>query len=133
MNIGHFAGRIGRNAEIRHTPNGKSVANFSLAVDVRKNGQKETLWVACAIWGERGEKLAQYLTKGASVAVSGEIDVRTYDGKEGTKAELSCNVREITLMGGNRDEQRTERAEGRPAPRQQQLPERDPIEDDVPF
>lgn len=102
-----IAGRIGRDAETRHTGSGKAVTNFSVAVDEYAGaGERNTLWVSCAMWGERGEKLAQYLAKGASVTVSGNAGVRTYEGKDGTRAEMTLNVREITLQGGKESGQR---------------------------
>ena len=101
MNTWTIAGRIGRDAETRHTGSGKAVTNFSVAVDEYAGaGERNTLWVSCAMWGERGEKLAQYLVKGASVTVSGNAGVRTYEGNAGTRAEMTMNVREITMQGG---------------------------------
>ena len=99
MNLATFAGRIGRDAEVRQT-NKDSVTGFSLAVDVGYGDSKRTLWVACSMWGTRGEKVAPYLTKGSSVTVSGDVDIRQYDGKDGTpKAELTLNVQRLTLQG----------------------------------
>ena len=131
MNYGHFAGRLGRDAESRATPNGKSVCNFSIGVDTGWGENKKTLWVGCALWGERGEKLAQYLTKGTAVAVAGDIDIRTYQAKDGTtKAELTCNVQKVTLLGGG--EQKAKVA--KPAPAAQAVPVADAdFNDDIPF
>jgi single-strand DNA-binding protein len=102
MNQGTFAGRLGRDADLRQgdTP-AKSVANFSVAVDVGWGDKKRTLWIACAVWGERAEKLAQYLTKGTSVTVSGDVDLRQYEKRDKTAgAELTLNVQRLTLQGG---------------------------------
>lgn len=103
---GTFAGRLGRDADLRQTPAGKSVCNFSVAVDKRNGQDKVTMWIDAAIWEKRAEALAQYLTKGTPVVISGEIGIRQYQAKDGTeKAALTCNVREITLMGsGTREE-----------------------------
>jgi single-strand DNA-binding protein len=135
MNTGHFAGRIGQAAEIRHTPGGNVVAGFSLAVDVRKGGEKQTLWIDCSIWGDRAEKLAPYLTKGASVAVAGDVGVRTYEKRDGTHAaSITCNVRDLTLLGGGRDQEASEdrpRAQAPQRQAQQQPP--DLGTDDIPF
>lgn len=133
MNQAHFAGRIGRPAELRHTPNGKAVAGFSLAVDERKGGEKSTLWIDCSVWGDRAEKLAGYLTKGTCIAVAGEVGVRTYEARDGgTKSALTCNVRELTLLGGG--ERTTERApEPRHTPRAPVVPVHDTLDDDIPF
>lgn len=132
MNNATFTGRIGRDAESRATPSGKQVVNFSLAVDERRGGEKSTLWVSCAIWGERGEKLAQYLTKGAVVSVSGPVRVESYTAKSGEAASKLClMVNDISLHGGNRDDQ----APSKPAPRAAPKPTAadDPFDDDIPF
>lgn len=105
MNVGTFAGRLGRDADLRQgdTPQ-KSVCNFSVAVNVGWGEKKRTLWVGCAIWGERAEKLAQYLTKGSAVTVSGDVDLRTYEKKDKTQgAEITCNVQRLTLQGGGQE------------------------------
>lgn len=97
------AGRVGKDAETRNTQGGEKVTSFSLAVDVRKGREKETAWVSCTIWGDRGEKVAPYLTRGTSVAVSGDLHVRQYEsqGKAGVSTE--CRVVNLTLLGGRQD------------------------------
>ncbi len=108
MNTAQFAGRLGRNADLRKgdTPS-KSVCNFSIAVNVGFGEKKRTLWVGCALWGERAEKLAQYLIKGSAVSVSGDVDLRQYDKKDGTAgAEITCNVQRLTLQGGGESGER---------------------------
>ena len=104
MNNATFAGRIGCDAELRHTQNGDQVVSFSLAVDeyAGKN-ERRTLWVDCSMWGKRAESLAQYLVKGASVAVSGQVGIRTYESRGETRPVLTLRVSELTLMGGKSD------------------------------
>ena len=80
-----LAGRLGRDAELRSTRDGKAVCNFSVAVDVRRGQEKSTTWVECTIWEKRAEALAQYLTKGTAVAVAGELSVRQYDKRDGSR------------------------------------------------
>lgn len=135
MNQAHFAGRIGRPAELRHTPNGKAVAGFSLAVDERKGGEKSTLWIDCSVWGDRAEKLAGYLTKGTCIAVAGEVGVRTYEARDGsTRSTLTCNVRELTMLGGKRDaDAAPQHSEPRHTPRAPVVPVHDTLDDDIPF
>lgn len=100
MNSFTIAGKIGRDAEVRYTDGGRSVTNFSVAVNRYK---KEVMWVRVAVWGEYGESISQYLTKGTSVAVQGELDVRTYESDGGTKVSIDLNGRQVTLLGGNQD------------------------------
>lgn len=142
MNNATFAGRIGRDAELRSTRDGKSVANFSLAVDeYAGQNERKTLWVDCSMWGERAAKLAQYLTKGTPVAVSGQVGIRTYESNGETRAALTLRVSEVTLLGGRADgnDREGERTRQQNTQRQQrtqetrQAPPADDFEDDIPF
>ncbi len=133
MNTGTFAGNIGRDAETKNVGQ-NIVTNFSVAVNTGFGDKKATLWVACALWGDRGPKLAQYLTSGTKVAVSGDIDVRAYAAKDGSpKAEMTCNVQRVTLQGSRGDGQRTSEDVARSdPPKAAALPD-DDFNDPVPF
>lgn len=102
MNSCNFIGRIGRDAVVRHTASGKSVTGWSLAVDSGFGDNKTTVWLDCSLWGERGGKLAEYITKGAQLGVSGEIGTREHEGK----TYITLNVRDVTLIGRQRGEPR---------------------------
>lgn len=116
-----IAGNIGKDAVLREA-GGTSVAGFSVAVESREKGEKITTWFDASMWGKRAEGLAQYLTKGTKVAVSGEFGTREYDGK----TYLTVNASEITLMGGGQ-ERREEQ------PRQEHQQDRQLDEDAIPF
>lgn len=137
MNTGTFAGYLGRDAELRNTPAGHSVLNFSVGVTVGWGDNQKTLWVGCAMWGDRGEKLAPYLLKGKPVCVSGDIDLRTYETRDGKAgAELTLNVQRVTLMGGNKQND-GQRGTDRPV-RQERTGEPakaapEDFDDDIPF
>lgn len=104
MNCCTFAGRLGRDAEVRHTQSGQSVTGFAIAVDeYAGKGERRTLWVDCSMWGERGEKLAAYLTKGAAVAVSGQVGIQTFDGRNGPQSKITLRVADVTLLGGKQE------------------------------
>ena len=100
MNSCNFIGRVGKDAESRFTPSGKPVLSWSLAVDSGFGDAKQTLWLDCALWGDRGEILAQYVTKGSRLGVTGELGTREHEGK----TYLRLNVRDVTLCGGKREE-----------------------------
>lgn len=100
----NIAGRLGRDAELRHTPAGKAVCNFSVAVDRRRGEEKQTVWVDCHVWEKRAEALQPYLKKGTAVAVSGDLAVRQFDKRDGgSGVAIDCTVRELTLLGGGGD------------------------------
>ena len=139
MRKGIFAGRLGKDAELRYSRAGKAVCGFPLAVDVRQGDQKSTLWVDCAIWGERAEKLAPYLKKGDSVTVIGDVGARAYQAAQGEpRGEITVTVWDITLQGSASHQDAAERPlrDERPAPRgaeRSQPPEQPDPDDDIPF
>ena len=90
-----IAGNIGKSAETRNAGQ-STVTSFAVAVEQRGRDGKKTQWVNCSLWGQRGEKLANYLTKGTRVCVSGELTTREYNGK----TYLEINASDVTLLGG---------------------------------
>lgn len=98
---GFAVGRIGKDAELRNTKEGTAVSNFSLAVEVGWGERKKTLWIDCALWGKQAEGLTKYLTKGKTIAVFGELDVRTWISKQDNDAHgsIQLSVSEVTLCG----------------------------------
>lgn len=119
-----LSGRVGQDAQTRTTQSGQKVTQFSVPFDTGFGDRKTTTWVRCSYWGDRGEKVAQYLTKGALVFVSGEPSLSTYEGKEGPRTSLELNVQSLKLLGGKRDEPVADRAKAT---------SRDIPEDDLPF
>lgn len=91
-----IAGRLTRDAELRTMNSGDQVANFAVAVDDRQGKEKGTLFFDCSLFGRRGESLSQYLTKGSSVTVSGDLSIREHNGK----TYLTVRVADVTLQGG---------------------------------
>jgi single-strand DNA-binding protein len=96
---------LGRDAEVRKTPNGKSVCDLALAYQYgmkdASTGKKPTQWVQGALWGQRAESLAQYLTKGTKVVVTLEsIHINSFTKQDGTASStLRGDVIAITLAG----------------------------------
>ena len=91
-----IAGNIGKDAETRTTQGGDQVTGWSVAVEERNGQDKRTIWFDCSLWGKRGQALAQYLTKGSRVAVTGDLSTREHNGK----TYLTVRASEVTLMGG---------------------------------
>lgn len=104
MNVWTFTGRLGADAELRSTQSGEKVLSFRVANDVGFGERKTTQWVECSLWGRRGEAIAQFLTKGKQVCVSGELSLREFQKRDGTAGSgLSVRVNEVDFMGGGRD------------------------------
>jgi single-strand DNA-binding protein len=103
-------GNLGRDPELRYTPSGKSILQFSVAVSRawKQDGewQEETTWYRCVLWGEQGERLAEQLHKGSKVLAQGRIQTRTYEDKDGNKKDTwELNVdRIVNLDPRERDE-----------------------------
>lgn len=94
-----IAGNIGKDAVTRSTQNGDKVTGWSVAVEERNGQEKRTLWFDVSLWGKRGEALAQYLTKGTRVGVSGELSTREHEGR----TYLTIRANEVTLLGGGQE------------------------------
>lgn len=130
--------RIGRDAELRHTPKGDAVAQLSLAYNHGKKGQdgnRPSQWIDASIWGKRAESLAPYLLKGQQIyAVLSDPHIQTYEGKNGQGVKLVATVLEVELIAGQRPQegqpQRQERPKAAPAPASSGF---DDMEDDIPF
>lgn len=131
MNVWILSGNLGADAETKFLSTGNSVTEFRLAGKYGYGDKAQTFWVRCAIWGERGEKLAQYLTKGSAVTVQGEVNVREYDDKDGNKrTSVELNVREVILPArpkGEPSQHDIDKGNG------YQRQEEPPIDDDIPF
>ena len=128
-----FVGRLGADVEMRFTPNGQAVANFSVATDrTYKNANGEqvrvTTWFRVSVWGKQAESCNQYLTKGSMVLIEGTLNPdketgrpriwTSADGRSGTSYEVNAEI--VRFLSG----QKTNDKE----PMQETL-----NEDDIPF
>lgn len=79
-----LVGNLGRDPEMRYTPNGQAVTNFSVAVsdDYTSNGErvKRTIWVRVIAWGKQAEACNEYLKKGSTVLVDGRLSADAETG-----------------------------------------------------
>lgn len=97
MNKVVLVGRLTKDPELKFTPGkGTAVATFTLAVNRRfkSPGQPEADFIPVVVWGKQAENTANYVGKGRMVGVSGSIQTRTYDAKDGTKRYVTEVVAE---------------------------------------
>jgi len=83
-----LAGRLTRDPELRYTPNGIPVANFTVAINRpyrNQQGEQEADFVNCVTWRKQAENLANYMRKGSLVGVDGRIQTRSYENQEGRR------------------------------------------------
>ncbi len=92
INVFTFSGNLGQDAETRFTPDGKPVVSFSVASTAGYGDKQKTTWIRCNAWGERYQKIAEYLKKGKKVTVSGEFSQREWQDNSGA-TKYSCEVR----------------------------------------
>ncbi len=88
LNIVVLIGRLTRDPELRFTPNGKAVCQFSLAVDrpfIGADGEKQADFINIVVWGKPAESCARYLAKGKLAAVDGRLQIRSYTDNDGEK------------------------------------------------
>ncbi|HLH73165.1 MAG TPA: single-stranded DNA-binding protein [Chloroflexota bacterium] len=83
-------GNVGRDPEMRYTPNGSAVTTFSVAVGRQWTGQdnqrhEETEWFHVEAWNKLAEMCGQYLSKGRKVYIEGRLRTRSWDGQDGQK------------------------------------------------
>lgn len=98
MNVCTFAGRVGREPEMRNMPNGDPVLGWPLAVDTGTRDKPATMWLDCRLYGKRGAALQQYIAKGQKLTVSGRLAQEEYQGKDGgTRTALRLTVDQVEL------------------------------------
>lgn len=101
-----LVGNLGKDPEVRFTPNGRALAKFPVATsekwtDQDGNRQERTEWHNVVVWGKQAETCGQYLAKGRQVFIEGSIRSRQYDDKDGNKRYITEIVaRDVRFLGG---------------------------------
>jgi len=125
-------GNLGRDPEMRYTPNGQAVTQFTVATnrnyrDQQGEWQKETEWFRVVVWGQQAERTAEYLRKGSKVYIEGRIQTRQWEDQNGQKrytTELIANTvtnlerrptEEGAEFSGDREAQPASAQPGQPA------------------
>jgi single-strand DNA-binding protein len=101
-------GNAGQDAEVKSTSSGRSVANFSLAINegfrdkAGKSGQRVE-WVRCVAWNKLAEIAGKYVNRGRLVFVEGRLQTRQYENREGTEKKVTeVVVTTLRVLGGNK-------------------------------
>jgi single-strand DNA-binding protein len=141
-------GRLGKDPELKYTPSGAPVVNFSLATDESfkdRNGEQQsrTEWHRIVAWGKLAEICGEYLTKGKQIYVEGSIRSREYEDKSGNKRTVyEIVARQMTMLGSRADSERAaaDRPAGERAPSEraasappEPAPEPEITDEDIPF
>ncbi|MFC7678950.1 single-stranded DNA-binding protein [Paenibacillus sp. GCM10028914] len=100
-------GRLTRDPELRYTPAGVAVTQFTLAVDrpfSGQGGEREADFIPVVTWRQLAETCANYLRKGRLTAVEGRIQVRNYENNEGKRVYVTEVIADnVRFLESNRD------------------------------
>ena len=101
-------GRLTRDPELRRTGTGIAVASFTVAVDRdfadKQTGQKETDFIDCIAWRQTGEFVSKYFTKGRMIVVSGRLQIRNWNDKDGNKRRSAEIVADSCYFGDSKND-----------------------------
>ncbi len=135
-----LVGNLGRDPELRYTPQGTPVCSFTMATNERRKDktgemQDQTTWFRVTLWGRQAETASQYLTKGRPVYIEGRLRVEEWIDRDGKpRHTLEVHATEMQFIGGGRGEEApvTKAASNEPAnePVNEQAELSD---DDIPF
>lgn len=105
-------GNLGRDPELRYTPQGTAVCNFSIATNEKKRDkagelQDVTTWFRVTLWNKQAENASKYLTKGSSVYIEGRLRIEEWNDKDGkNRFTLEVNASDMQfLSGGGRSDE----------------------------
>lgn len=133
-----FTGRLGRDPETRYLPNGDPVTNFSLAVGWKAKDKEGTEWVRVNTFGKLAEICGEHLRKGSQALVSGRMQTREWEDKEGIKRQTTEIVAErVQFLGGKQEsapqQEPPQSRQARNTARTQPASNFSDMDDDIPF
>jgi len=98
-------GNLGRDPELRYTPQGQAVCNFSVATSEKKRDkagemQEVTIWFKVTTWGKQAETASKYLSKGRPVYIEGRLRVDEWTDRDGkNRYTLEVNATDLQFLG----------------------------------
>jgi single-strand DNA-binding protein len=133
-----LVGNLGRDPELRYTKNGQAVANFTLATTENwsRDGNREerTEWHRIVAWGKTAELCTQYLTKGRTVYIEGQIRTREWEDKEGHKRQTTeVHALTVQFLGSGPRAGGAARSADDPGAGPESAAPAAPAEDEIPF
>ncbi|HEX8457213.1 MAG TPA: single-stranded DNA-binding protein [Pyrinomonadaceae bacterium] len=136
-----LVGNLGRDPELRYTPQGTPVCSFTLATNERRKdrageNQDVTTWFRVTLWGRQAETASQYLSKGRPVYIEGRLRVEEWTDKDGKQRHtLEVHATDMQFIGGRGDEGggSSGRVESQTSGRSEPTGGDDISDDDIPF
>lgn len=142
-------GRLTRDPELRHTQSGNSVASFTLACDrdyAAQGAEKETDFIDVVAWRNTADFVSKYFSKGRMAVVSGRLQIRNWEDKDGNKRKTAEIVAESVYFGDSKRDGQNASAAAPASAEFTQLPDTTPVpfsgsdmqqigldDDDLPF
>lgn len=140
LNQCSFIGNLGKDPEMRYTPSGDAVANFSIGVNEswkdKTTGEKKesTEWVRVVAYRRLGEICGEYLKAGTPVFVQGKLHTRKWQDKNGQDRYTTEIIAErMNMLGGRRDQLPASDGPAQERPQQRTPQRHDNYDDDIPF
>lgn len=134
-----LVGNLGRDPELRYTPQGNPVCSFSMATNERRKDktgewQDQTTWFRVTLWGRQAETASQYLTKGRPVYIEGRLRVEEWTDRDGKpRQSLEVTATDMQFIGGGRFEEAPAEKAAAAAAGEPPAAHADQADDDVPF
>ena len=135
-----LVGNLGRDPELRYTPQGTPVCSFTLATNERRKDktgetQDQTTWFRVTLWGRQAETASQYLSKGRPVYVEGRLRVEEWTDREGrSRFTLEVHATDMQFIGGRSSDEPpagSSKTDAQAPP--ETPPDSDIGDDDIPF
>ena len=102
LNRIEIIGNLGRDPEMRFTPNGSAVTTFTVAVNHRHKDSETVTWFTVKAWNSLAESCNTYLAKGRQVFVDGHLEIREYEDREGiTRKTIEIIASHVIFLGAS--------------------------------
>jgi single-strand DNA-binding protein len=136
-----LVGNLGRDPELRYTPQGTPVCSFTVATNEKRKDragetQDVTTWFRVTLWGRQAETASQYLAKGRPIYIEGRLRLEEWTDRDGKQRyTLEVHATDMQFIGGGRGDEATAggAATNRAPSTERQPPEQDLSDDDIPF
>ena len=134
-----LVGNLGRDPELRYTPQGTPVCSFTVATNEKRKdrageAQDFTTWFRVTLWGRQAETASQYLTKGRPVYIEGRLRLEEWTDRDGKQRyTLEVHATDMQFIGGGRGDEAAPYTGGKAAPTDRSPAEAELSDDDIPF
>lgn len=134
-----LVGNLGRDPELRYTPQGTPVCDFSMATNERRKGkdgeyEDNVTWFKVTLWGRQAETASQYLTKGRQVYIEGRLRLEEWTDRDGkARTTLEVHATDMQFIGGNRQDEDRPKEKAAAASGGAAAGGDDLTDDDIPF